>query len=67
MALLAALAPGEEGGASRVLEDLTDTLASPGRALEVVPRADPLSHRHTLREMEESGVRIRRVRSVVDA
>ena len=50
MALLAALTPGEEGSTGRVLEHLTDALARPGRALKVVPCANPLRHRHTLME-----------------
>jgi len=46
--LLATLAPGKEGSTSRVLENLPNTLASSGRALEVLLSANLLCHGHTL-------------------
>lgn len=48
VALLATLAPGKEGSASRILENLSNTLPSPSGALEVLLGANLLCHGHTL-------------------
>ena len=46
--LLAALAPGKEGSAGRVLEHLPNTLASSSGAFEVLLSTDLLGHSHPL-------------------
>ena len=46
------VASGHEGRTSSVLEDFSDALTSPCRALQIVPGADLLSHGHTLRVRE---------------
>lgn len=45
---LSAPGAGKEGGAGGVLEDLADTLAGEGGALDVVHRADLLADGHAL-------------------
>ena len=47
-ALALLLGSGQEGRTSGVLEDFSDPLTSPCRALQIVPGADLLSHGHTL-------------------
>jgi hypothetical protein len=49
---LFALAPREESGARGVLEDLADTLASPGRTFQIVLCADLLRDGHALQKKE---------------
>ena len=46
--LLATLAPGKECSTSRILENLSNTLPSSSRTLEVLLSANLLCHSHTL-------------------
>lgn len=56
MVLLTTLRAGQKGGPSGILEYLTDTFTSLGRAFKVVLSTNLLGHCHTLQEMRKDAM-----------